>query len=199
MTSGRYFRQALCLPEYRDWSITREVIKARLGLMALLLLASLALAPVGVFGFVIAFSGALGLAVAVVFDLLLGGGLEGGRRFASLLWGRERLEMKRLEKLAVMVCNGGSFKPRFVRGLKQGLWLDVLEIESATGKPVPRTLLLQHGTVIQQENKKWLPAVLTAGITRSCEPMGFQFVSIWLEKTAIPFWQQLEESALSFE
>lgn len=189
-------QQAICLPEYRDWSITREVIKARLGLLALLLLTSLVLAPITTFGFVLAFAGALGLGLAVFFDLLLGGGLEGGRRFASFLYGKEQVEMKRLERLAVMECNGDHFKPRFVKGLHQGLWLNVSEIERATGKPIARALLAQQGRVIQQKDGKWIAAIYATEITRASEPVGMQFVSVWLEKTAIPYWQQLEQQAI---
>lgn len=49
-----------------------------------------------------------------------------------------------------------------------------------------------------EKNSKWLPAVLVAGIIRASEAVGMQFVSVWLEKTATPFWLQLEEPAGSF-
>ena len=91
-------RNALVMPDYREWPLSWEIIKARLKLLALLSV----LCVVGVFTslwlFLLTSPPMMGLAIAVGFDLFLAGGMEGGRRLHKKIVGAERAEAKRLEE-----------------------------------------------------------------------------------------------------
>lgn len=187
--------QALCLPDYRDWPLSREIIKARLKLLAAFGMLSLAGAFTSHWVFVLAFPPVLGLALAVGFDVFLAGGIEGGRRLREKFVGVEQVEARRLESLAQLDYSGIPLAPTFIHGPHGGLWLEASVLEQATGKRVAPSLAAELGQARTVARKRWIPAANLARVARGVEPVGQQFFSIWLENTAIPYWSGLELEA----
>lgn len=194
---GEILRTALVMPDYRDWSLSWEIIKARLKLLALLSL----LCVVGVFTslwlFLLISALMMGLAIAVGFDLFFASGMEGGRRLRKKIVGAERSEAKRLEGLAKLDYNGLPVSPVFLSGLSKGLWLEIAALEKTTGKRIAPSVAVELGQAKTLNKQRWIPSANAANVTRSIEPVGQQFFSIWLEKTAIPFWRNIEQEAIA--
>lgn len=183
--------QAICLPDYRDWPNTKEIIKARVALLLILLLLSALLGIFSGLAFGIVFSFVLGLAFAIGGDLVFAGGLEASRKLIATWMGKDKTEARRIEKLARLDSNGFPLNPRFIRGLDQGLWLSVQELEKATGKRVLASQARNVGKAIDVKGMLWLPVGNAAALARQVEPLGTQFVAIWLDNTALPYWENL--------
>jgi hypothetical protein len=190
-------RNALVLPDYRDWAISREIIKARLQLLSIFAVLGLGGAFFSIGLFVLALSPALGLAIALGFDLFFAGGIEGGRRIRRRIVGAERVEAKRLETLAKLDYSGDLLAPSFIHGLHAGLWLEVQVLEKIMGKRIAPSMAMELGQAKTENNKRWIASANLARVTRAIEPLGQQFFSIWLEKTALPYWSNLEQEALA--
>lgn len=185
-------RNALVVPDYRDWSHSWEIIKARLKLLGILGLACAAGAFINFWLFVLTLPLLLGLAVAVWFDFFFAGSAEGVRRLRTQIRGVERVEEKRLEGLAKLDYNGFPVNPAFIDGLAKGLWLEVTVLERATGKRIAPSLAAELSQAKAVHKQRWIPTANVANVTRAVEPIGRQFFSIWLEKTAMPYWSELE-------
>jgi hypothetical protein len=191
---GELVREALVLPDYRDWDVSRSIIAARLKLLAVFGALSVAGAFFGTWLFFLAFPIALGLAVAVGFDVFLAGGMESGRQLRKKIIGAERVETRRLEDLAKLEYAGVVVAPTFVLGPRGGLWLETSVLERATGKRIAPSLFAELGAKTV-DKRRWVPTANLALVARAVEPVGQQFFAIWLEKTAIPYWTRLEAEA----